>query len=131
MNETRRLIIEEVNRTHDAKIFAILLGANKNFLATHLFAESGDGLMELLKGEQLEKIQDKFFEMSLPNIHNLVLSFKHRSGHGYIDSILELKFKNCYEYIQECNFPRQVVGQKVFIFKMSINGAGSGASLVM
>jgi hypothetical protein len=60
MNETRRLIAEEVNRTPDAKIFVISLSASKNFLATHLFDESGDGLMELLRGEQLEKIQDKF-----------------------------------------------------------------------
>jgi hypothetical protein len=51
MNETRRLIVEEVNCTLDAKIFVISLSASKTFLAMHLFDESGDGLMELLKGE--------------------------------------------------------------------------------
>ncbi len=31
--------------------YAILMSANKTFLATHLFNESGDGLMQLLKGQ--------------------------------------------------------------------------------
>jgi hypothetical protein len=56
MNETRRLIIEEVDLTPNAKIFAILLCVSKTFLATHLFNENGDGLVELLKGEQLKQI---------------------------------------------------------------------------
>jgi hypothetical protein len=38
----------------DAKIFAISLNVNEIFLVTHLFDKSGDGLVELLKGEQLE-----------------------------------------------------------------------------
>jgi len=102
VNKTKRLITEEVNCMLDAKIFVISLSASKTFLATHLLDESGDDLVELLKGEQLEKIQSKFYKLSLPNIHNLVASFKHHSGHGYIDSILELKSKSCYDYIQEC-----------------------------
>ncbi len=53
-----------------------------------------------LKGEQLEHIQDKFCELSFPNICNLVASFKHHSRGGYIDSVLELKSKNHYDYIQ-------------------------------
>ncbi len=56
MNETRRLIIEEVDLTPNAKIFAILLCVSKTFLATHLFNENGDGLVKLLKGEQLKQI---------------------------------------------------------------------------
>jgi hypothetical protein len=36
------------------KIFAISLGANKTFLAMHLFDDSGDGIVELLNDEQLE-----------------------------------------------------------------------------
>jgi hypothetical protein len=69
--------------------------------------------------------------VSSPNIHNLVATFKHHLGHGYIDSILELKSKSCYDYIQKCCFLGQVVGQKVFIFKMLINGVGNGVNLVM
>jgi hypothetical protein len=83
-----------------------------------------------LKGEQLEHIQDKFCELSFPNICNLVASFKHHSRGGYIDSVLELKSKNHYDYIQECYFPRQVIRQKVVKFKMLINGVGNEMSLV-
>jgi hypothetical protein len=109
MNETRRFIEKEVNHTLDAKIFVISLSASKTLLAMHMFNESGNGLVELLKRKHLEKIQDKFSKLNLPNVRNLVTSFKHHSGHGYIDSILELKSKSCYDYIQECYFPRQVI----------------------
>jgi hypothetical protein len=51
-------------------------------------------------------------------------------GGGYVDNILELKSKSHYDYIQKCYLLRQVLGQKVFAFKMSINGVGSGVSLV-
>jgi hypothetical protein len=40
----------------------------------------------------------------LPNVQNLVVSFKHHLGGGYIDNILELKSNNCYNYIEECCF---------------------------
>jgi len=54
LEETKRLIVEEVNRTPDTKMFAISLSANKTFLARHLFNECSDGKVELLKGEWLE-----------------------------------------------------------------------------
>jgi hypothetical protein len=53
--------------------------------------------------------------LTLPNICNLIVFFKRHLGGGYIDSILELKSKNQYDYIQKCYFPRQIHGQKVFI----------------
>ncbi len=52
-------------------------------------------------------------------------------GGRYIDNNLELKSKNHYDYLQECYLLKQVIGQKVFIVKMSINGVGSGVSLVI
>ncbi len=54
MDETKRLIIKEVNHTPNAKISTISPSVSNTFLVTHLFDDSGDGLMELLKGEQLE-----------------------------------------------------------------------------
>jgi len=78
----------------------------------------------------LEQIQDKLCEFSSPNVCNVVVSFKHHSGGGYIDNILELESKSWYDYIQECYFSGQVHGQKVFMFKMSINGVESGISLI-
>ncbi len=53
-DETRRLIIEEVDHTPYAKIYVILLNASKTFLVMHLFDDNGDGPIELLKGEQLK-----------------------------------------------------------------------------
>jgi hypothetical protein len=62
-------ITREVDRTLDVKIYAISLNANKIFLAKHLLDDSGNGMVELLHDEQLKKIQDKFFELSSPNVH--------------------------------------------------------------
>jgi hypothetical protein len=69
------LIIAKVDHTLDAKIFAISLSANKTFLAKHLLDDSRDGMVKVLDGEQLEQIYDKFSELSLPNICNLVVFF--------------------------------------------------------
>jgi hypothetical protein len=86
--------------------------------------------MELLKGKQLEHIQDKFIELNSPNVCNLVASFKHHPKGGYINNILESKFRNHYDYIQECCFSSQIFGQKVFIFKMLLIGLGMEQALV-
>ncbi len=79
---------------HDANIFVNSLSANNTFLVRHLFNDCSDGITELFKGEQLEHIQDKFCELSSPDIRNLIASFKHCLGGGYIDNILELKSKS-------------------------------------
>ncbi len=105
IKETRRLNIEELDCTLDAKIFVISFSVSKTFLADYLFNDSNNGIVELLKGEQLKHIENKFYELSSPNVCNLVASFKRHSGGGYIGNILELKSKNCYDYIQECGFP--------------------------
>ncbi len=76
VEETRRFIAKEVDRTLDAKIFLISLNASKTFFASYLLNDSSHGTMELLKGEQLEHIQDRFYELSSPSVHNLVVSFK-------------------------------------------------------
>jgi hypothetical protein len=91
MDESKKLIEEEVNWTPNAKISFILLNASKSFLAKHLFNDSNDDSCEVLKGHQFKEIQNKFIILSLPNVCNLV-SFKHHSGGGYIDNILELNF---------------------------------------
>jgi hypothetical protein len=82
LDETRRLITKEVVYTPNAKTFAIPFNVSKTFLARHLFDDCTDGTVELFKGEQLEHIQD-----NSPNVRNLVISFKHCLGGGYIDSL--------------------------------------------
>jgi hypothetical protein len=54
MDDIRRLIVKEVDHTLNAKIFVILLGANKTFLVMHLLDDSGYGIVELLNNERLE-----------------------------------------------------------------------------
>ncbi len=56
VDETRRLIVKEVNHMLDAKGFAIFFGVSKTFLAMHLLDDSGNGTMELLNDEHLEQI---------------------------------------------------------------------------
>jgi hypothetical protein len=104
VDENKRLIAEEVDPTFDVKISIISLSVNKTFLTMHMFNNSVDGFMDLLKGKQLEQIQHKFLKLSSPNVRNLVAYFKHRLRCGYIDSILELKSKSRYDYIQKCCF---------------------------
>jgi hypothetical protein len=57
----------------DANITLISLNASKTLMASYLFDDSSNGIMELLKGEQLEHIQNKFYELSSPNVPNLVV----------------------------------------------------------
>ncbi len=83
----------------DAKIYLISFNASKTFLASYLLDDSNDGIVELLKGESLEHIQEKLCEFNSPNICNCVVSFKCHLGGGYIDNILGLKSKDQYDYI--------------------------------
>jgi hypothetical protein len=131
LEENKVLIEGQVSYIPNTKIFAIALNASKAFLAHHLFNENGKGHVEILQGEKLDKVMDKFQPFYFPNIQNLVASFKYSaSTRGPMDNILFFKSKSLYDYIQYNYFPRQMVGQKVFPFKMSLYGPTSGVDLV-
>jgi hypothetical protein len=117
VDESKKLIEEEVNRTFDAKTYAISLIANKSFFAKHLVNDNNDDRCEVFKGHQLKEIQDKFIVLSSLNVCNLVAFFKHRPSGGYIDNNLELKSKNCYDFIRECYFLGQISSQKGFFLQ--------------
>jgi hypothetical protein len=51
VDETKRLIVKELDRMPNVNIFAILLGANKTFLAMHLLDDNGDDIVELLNNK--------------------------------------------------------------------------------
>ncbi len=51
LEETRRLIVEEVVCTPNAKMYVISLSARKTFLARQLLDDCSDGKVELFKGE--------------------------------------------------------------------------------
>ncbi len=56
MDESKKLIEEEVNWTPNAKISTISMSATKSFLAKHTFNDNNDNSHKVLKGHQLKKI---------------------------------------------------------------------------
>jgi hypothetical protein len=69
-------------------------------LAHHLFNENGEGPVEILQGEKLDKVMDKFQLLCSPNIWNLITSFKRGASiQGPMDNIFFLTLKNPYDYI--------------------------------
>jgi hypothetical protein len=101
VDDSKKLIKEEVNWTPNTKIIAISLSTNESFLAKQLFNDNNDNSCEVFKGHHFENIQDKFIILSLQNVRNLIASFKQHSGGGYIDNILELKSKNHHNFIRD------------------------------
>jgi hypothetical protein len=84
---------------------AIPLVASIIFLFDYLVNESGKGQVEVLKGDELHQMMDKFIVLFLPNVENLVTSFKHRQGNiRYLSNILAFKTNNGYDYIQNNYF---------------------------
>ncbi len=56
------------------------IGVSKIFILKHLLNKDGQGLMEILKGDKLRQVMEKFLALFFPNVQNLVASFKHRLG---------------------------------------------------
>jgi hypothetical protein len=87
--------------------------------------------MEFLKGEKQNQMLLKFTPSCSPGICNFIASLKqHPSNSGSIDYILKLKALSSYDYIYDNCFLGQQVGQNVYLFKTSINGAMFGFDLV-
>jgi len=87
---------------------AIALAVSKSLFFEHMLNKDEKGLVEVLKGKKLQQMMDKFITLFLPNVQNLVASFKHWSWNkGYISSILAFKANNGYDYIQYSYFLRQ------------------------
>jgi hypothetical protein len=68
LEEIKVLVEGQVSRTLDTKFSAITLNFSKAFLAHHLFNENGEGHVEILQGEKLDKVMDKFQLLYSPNI---------------------------------------------------------------
>ncbi len=131
-NQVKSLVAEEVSCTLGGGYCVNhCVVVSKTFLSEHLLNEDGEGPMEVLKGNELCQVMDKFITLSSPNIWNLIASFKHQLGNKrYISSIFALKVNNDYCFIQDSCFLRQYNGKKMFMFKMSMHGEGSGYDLV-
>ncbi len=87
--------------------------------------------MEVLKGDKLRQMMDKFITLSSPNICNLVASFKHQPRNKrYVSNIFILKAKNGYYFNHDNCFPGQQNGKKKFLLKMSMRGNSSDYDLI-
>ncbi len=97
MDQIKALVHENQSYTP----LAIVLATSKTFLSRDLLNEDVDGSMELLKGDKLCQVMDKFTTLCSSNVNNLFASFRHPLGNrGYISSILVLKANCGYDYIQ-------------------------------
>ena len=63
--EISELIGEQVAKTPIATNSAIVLSASKEFLTSHLF-HHGEGEKEILKGEEMEEVMDRFQMLVVP-----------------------------------------------------------------
>jgi hypothetical protein len=96
-----------------------------------LLNEDREELVEILKGKKLHQVMDKFITLFSPNVRNLDASFKHQLGNiAYVFNILVLKVNNGYCFILDGCFPRQQIGEKMFLFKIFVHGNGSGYDLI-
>ncbi len=121
---------EEVSHTPYVTNFAIDLIKSKTFLFVHLLIEDGDGMVELLQGENLNEVMDKFIEFYLPNIRNLISSLKHHPrSQGYLFNIMGLGYKSGYNYIHDNCLLDQQFGEKMS-FNMSMHEDATGWNLV-
>jgi hypothetical protein len=77
----------------------------------------------------LEDILDKFEILSSPNIWNMISLSRSGSKGGAYDSIIVLKRYSTIEYIHSDVFSSQGK-DKVYFFKMLVDGPGSGVDLV-
>jgi hypothetical protein len=128
----KNMVVEEVCRTPIATTLVIVLTMNKTFLFCRLFNEDGEGHVELLKAEKLDQTLLKFTPLCFPDIHNFITSLKHRpSNLSSINYILKLKAMSSYDFIKDNCFLGQQVGQKVYLFKVSMDGVVFGFDLAM
>jgi len=126
--QIRGLLAEQVAKNPTATNSAIALSAGKDFLTNYLF-HTGEGEKEMLKGEEMEEVMDRFQYLSSPNIRNVISSFRSNNQGGVIDNIMTMKKESRFEYIHDSVFPNQGK-DKVYIFKMLTKGPGSGVDLV-
>jgi len=107
---------------------AIALSATKDFLKHYLF-HNGEGEKEILKGAKMEEVMDRFQYLSNQNIRNVISSFRSINQRGVFNNIMTIKKESKFKYIHDSVFLGQEK-EKVYVFKMFIEGPGSGVDLV-
>lgn len=130
MERTRTLLEEQVQRTPTATNSAIVLEASKELIGELLLCPEG-APRKTLDFDELVPVLDQCKHMSSPSIRNQVTSFRYLRRFGVMDSITKLRGSSTWAFIQDNKFPGQGSdSDKVFVFKMSEVGPGSGVDLV-
>jgi hypothetical protein len=123
-------VANEVMKTPTARNFAIIMAANKKFLANYLLKSPSNGDEHHLSGSSLQFVMDKFSTLASPNCQNFVSGLKRFvcSGMGTMDNIMALKNHSSFKYVHNSTYSKQSK-DKIFVFKMSIDLPGSGVDL--
>ena len=124
------LLEEHVERTPQATHSKIVLEASKDIVGEFLLSENTDK-HRLLSLSELEPVFESCRELNSPNLRSKVNSFKFLRRFGVMDGIAKLRGVSNWAYVQRNQFPGQGDdADKVFVFKMSEVGPGSGVDLV-
>ena len=125
------VIEEHVDRTSQATVSKIVIETSKDLLGQYLIFNEDD-LPTVLSLNELEPVFDSCKELNSPSLQNRIYTFKYLYRFGIMDGITKLRGLSNWAYIQRnMNFPNQGDdSKKVFIFKMSEIGSGSGVDLV-
>jgi hypothetical protein len=73
--QVKSLIQEEAFHTLGVTMLAIALATSKTFLLEYLLNKDRQRLVEVLKGDKLRQVMDKFIALFSPNVWNLITSF--------------------------------------------------------
>jgi hypothetical protein len=124
------LIGEQLHRTPLATKSSIVLEASKDLVGEYLLRNE-DEPNKVLSFEELVPVLDRCKDMGSPSIRNRVVTFRYLKRYGVMDSITKLRGLSNWAFVQKNMFPGQGEdSEKVFVFKMSEVGPGSGVDLV-
>jgi hypothetical protein len=130
IDQSQTLIEEQVDKTPHATNSSIVMEAMKELVGDLLLRLEGAPL-KTFTFEELVSVLDKCKYMSSPSIKSDVTSFRYIQRYGVMDGITMLRGCSNWPYVQENMFPGQGFdSDKIFVFKMSEVGPGSGVDLV-
>jgi hypothetical protein len=126
---TDSLIGEQVKHNPYATRSIIVLEIAKEVLGP-LLAKEGEP-QKILELDEVQVIFDQCKHLTSPNIRNAVTTFRTFRRFGVMDGIIKLRGASNLKFVQQNKFPGQGADMdKVFVFKMSEVGPGSGVDMV-
>ena len=128
-NEIEKLLQKYAELTPKAPHSEVVLEASKDFLSQFLLND--EGCNKMLSLEELEPVLSQAKDLTSPAIRKTVTSFKSLGRLEEMDGIAKLRGTTSWAFVQTNRFPGQGdPTDKVFVFKMSEVGLGSGVDLV-